>query len=74
MYNMVHVFPHVKSFTCWEPQFELTDFSYFYCLRQITLLRINFSETTVSQLLKYIETSKGASFIERISLEFVLTV
>ena len=23
MYNMVHVFPHVRSFTCWEPQFDL---------------------------------------------------
>ena len=51
-----------------------TDFSYFHCLRHITLLRISFNESILHQLYKYIESSKGAATIERISLEFVLQV
>ena len=43
MYNMVHVFPFVKNFTCWEPQFDLTDLIYFCHLRQLTLLRVVFT-------------------------------
>lgn len=56
MYNMVHVFPAVKSFTCWEPQFDLTDLAYFCYLRQLTLLRIAFTEAVLHQLIRFIET------------------
>ena len=35
VYNMVHVFPHIRSFTCWEPQFDIADMNYFSHLSQV---------------------------------------
>ena len=32
---MVHVFPHIRSFTCWEPQFDIADMNYFSHLSQV---------------------------------------
>jgi len=52
---MVHVFPHIRSFTCWEPQFDIADMNYFSHLSQLTLLRIPFTEVIVNQILRYIE-------------------
>ena len=37
IYNMVHVFPHIRAFTCWEPQFDIADMNYFAHLRQVSL-------------------------------------
>ena len=56
MYNMVHVFPFVETFTCWEPAFDLTDMIYFCHLKQLTLLRVIFSEAVFHQLLKFFQT------------------
>lgn len=55
VYNMVHVFPHIRAFTCWEPQFDIADMNYFVHLRQLTLLRIPFTEVILNQILRYIE-------------------
>ena len=35
VYNMVHVFPHIRAFTCWEPQFDIADMNYFAHLCQV---------------------------------------
>jgi len=58
MYNMVHVFPYVEHFTCWEPAFDLSDLIYFCHLKQLTLLRVVFTETVFQQLLKFFRTSQ----------------
>ena len=58
MYNMVHVFPFVEHFTCWEPAFDLADLIYFCHLKQLTLLRVVFSEAVFQQLLKFFRTSQ----------------
>jgi hypothetical protein len=59
MYNMVHVFPFVQDFTCWEPLFNLTDLIYFCHLKKLTLHRIVFTETVFSQLLKFFATCRS---------------
>ena len=80
-YNMVHVFPFVRSFTCWEPQFDIVDLRYFSHLKHLTLLRIPFTETILRQILRYMECtncpkSKGNIFnsnqLEKVCLEFVM--
>ena len=58
MYNMVHVFPFVETFTCWEPAFDLTDLIYFCHLKQLTLCRVVFSEAVFHQLLKFFRTCR----------------
>ena len=39
MYNLVHVFPQIRSLTCWEPMFDIADLAYLPLLKQITLIR-----------------------------------
>ncbi len=58
MYNMVHVFPCVEKFTCWEPAFDLADLIYFCHLKELTLLRVVFSDAVFQQLLKFFKTSQ----------------
>lgn len=82
IYNMVHVFPHVRSFTCWDPQFDISDMSYFGHLRHLTLLRIPYSENALHQIMRYIERNDTSSaalqlpanrlLLERVCLEFVM--
>ena len=49
-YNMVHVFPHVQAFTCWDPHFDISDLKYFTNLKHLTLLRIPFTGTKLWQV------------------------
>ncbi len=37
---MVHVFPHVRSFTCWEPQFDLVRKKFEQVLAVLTVLAV----------------------------------
>ena len=59
MYNMVHVFPYVEQFTCWEPAFDLADLVYFCQLKELYLLRVVYSEAIFQQLLKFFKTSQS---------------
>ena len=65
IYNMVHVFPHVRSFTCWEPQFDIADLRYFTSLKNLTLLRIPFTGTrAIHRLKKRMNKVYGRAFLD----------
>ena len=48
MYNLVHVFSNIRSLTCWEPMFDIADLAYLPHLKQITLIRIRYSDSMLS--------------------------
>lgn len=52
MKNLVHTMPRVRALTCWEPQFDLQDLSRLHRLRQVTLLRISYSQAMMELILK----------------------
>jgi len=72
MYNLVHVFSNIKSLTCWEPMFDLWDLSYLPNLRQLTLIRVRYSEPVLNSIFHYFESCKGAKRLEKICLEFIV--
>jgi len=72
MYNMVHVFSNIRSLTCWEPMFDIWDLSYFPHLRQLTLIRVRYSELVLNSIIHYFEHCKGAKQLEKICLEFIV--
>ena len=72
MYNLVHVFSNIRSLTCWEPMFDIWDLSYFPHLRQLTLIRVRYSEPILSSIIHYFEHCKGAKQLEKICLEFIV--
>ena len=67
IYNMVHVFPHVRSFTCWEPQFDIADLRYFTSLKNLTLLRIPFTGTRAKNCLRAYKSASPKLFRALIS-------
>lgn len=71
MYNLVHVLLDLQSLTCWEPQFDLADLTYLKNVRQLTLLRINYDENVLRQLMKYIETN-AANKMDKLCLDFIV--
>ena len=72
MYNLVHVFPQVRSLTCWEPLFDIADLAYLPHLRQVTLIRIRYSDAMLSSIIHYFENCKGAKHLEKVCLEFIV--
>ena len=72
MYNLVHVFPLVKSFTCWEPMFDIGDLAYLPHLKHVTLIRIRYSDSMLSSIIHYFENCKGAKNLEKVCLEFIV--
>jgi len=72
MYNLVHVFGNIKSLTCWEPMFDIWDLSYLPLLRQLTLIRVRYSEPVLNSIIHYFENCKGAKHLEKICLEFIV--
>lgn len=72
MYNLVHVFTNIRSLTCWEPLFDITDLAYLPHLQQITLIRIRYSESILAQIIYYFENFKGAKNLEKVCLEFIV--
>ena len=72
MYNLVHTFPMVRSLTCWEPLFDIADLAYLPHLKQVTLIRIRYSDAMLSSISHYFENCKGAKNLEKVCLEFVV--
>lgn len=72
MYNLVHVFPLVRSLTCWEPLFDIADLAYLPHLKQVTLIRIRYSDAMLSSIIHYFENCKGAKNLEKVCLEFIV--
>ena len=72
MYNLVHTFPLVRSLTCWEPLFDIGDLAYLPHLKQVTLIRIRYSDAMLSSISNYFENCKGAKNLEKVCLEFIV--
>jgi len=72
MYNLVHVFPQIRSLTCWEPMFDIADLAYLPLLKQITLIRIRYSDSMLSSIIHYFEDCRGAKNLEKVCLEFIV--
>ncbi len=53
MRNLVLTMPRIRSLTCWEPQFELQTLCHLNRLRNVTLLRISFSQTMMEEIIRY---------------------
>ena len=61
-----------RSLTCWEPMFDIWDLSYFPHLRQLTLIRVRYSESVLNSIIYYFENCKRAKYLEKICLEFIV--
>ena len=72
MYNLVHTFPQVRSFTCWEPLFDIGDLAYLPHVKHVTLIRIRYSDQMLSSIINYFENCKGAKNLEKVCLEFIV--
>ena len=72
MYNLVHVFSNIRSLTCWEPLFDIADLAYLPHLKQITLIRIRYSDSMLSSIIHYFEDCRGAKNLEKVCLEFIV--
>jgi len=72
MYNLVHVFSNIRCLTCWEPMFDIADLAYLPHLKQITLIRIRYSDNMLSSIIHYFENCKGAKNLEKVCLEFIV--
>jgi hypothetical protein len=66
MYNLVHVFSNIRSLTCWEPMFDIADLAYLPHLKQITLIRIRYSDSMLSSIIHYFENCRGAKNLEKV--------
>ena len=72
MYNLVHTFPLVCSLTCWEPLIDFGYVAYLPHLKQVTLIRIRYSDAILSSISHYFENCKGAKNLERVCLELIV--
>jgi len=72
MYNLVHTFPLVRSFTCWEPLFDIADLAYLPQVKHVTLIRIRYSDQMLGSIINYFENCKGAKNLEKVCLEFIV--
>ena len=70
VYNMVHVFPHIRAFTCWEPQFDIADMNYFSYLCQVKYLTSQYLCLTTLILCNQCRHDKIDSQFDSSSLRF----